>query len=221
MRKAIFIVAALVLVLSGVAAVSAYEAHVINVRAHVENAMSVNRYNVDFGTVFPEEWVIEEFIVSTSNSFCADDQLRVTYIEYEIWVEWKPNPAGGYYPWLGDCLYIGIDAVNKWPSTVVGNPGDLVPVGPVLPPGPPGAIKVLAAPLPLHKLAPYNLNDIITIGLDTPVFEGYYNKYTDPIPKPSGLDAPTVIILKTDTDRYFPEGVTLGVDIKIQITDIY
>jgi hypothetical protein len=80
---------------------------------------------------------------------------------------------------------------------------------------------VLAAPLPLHKLAPYNLNDIITIGLDTPVFEGYYNKYTDPIPKPSGLDAPTVIILKTDTDRYFPEGVTLGVDIKIQITDIY
>jgi hypothetical protein len=221
MKKAILIVAALVLILSGVAAVSAYEAHLINVRAHVENAMSVTRNTIDFGTVFPEEWMIEEFTVGTSNSFCNENQLRVTYIEYSIWVEWKPNPAGGYYPWLGDCLYIGIDAVNKWPSTVVNNPGDLVPVGPALPPGPPGAKWVMDAPKPLHKLAPYNLNDKITIGLDTPVFEGYYNPYTDPEPKPSGLDDPTVVILKTDTDRYFPDGVTLGVDIKIQITDIY
>ena len=221
MKKAILIVAALVLVLSGVAAVSAYEAHVINVRAHVENAMSVNRDKIDFGTRFPEEWVIEEFIVGTSNSFCKETQLRVTHIDYSIWVEWKPNPAGGYYPWLGDCLYIGIDAVKKWPSTVVGNPGDLVPVGPVLPPGPPGAIKVLSSTIPLHKLAPYNLTDTITIGLDTPVFEGYYNKYTDPVPKPSGLNAPTVIILKSDTARYFPNGVDLGVDIKIQVTNIY
>jgi predicted porin len=39
MKKAILILAALMLVASGVAAVSAYEAHVVNVRSHVENAI--------------------------------------------------------------------------------------------------------------------------------------------------------------------------------------
>jgi hypothetical protein len=115
MKKAILIVAALVLVLSGVAAVSAYEAHLINVRAHVENAMSVTVEELDFGTVFPEEWMIKEFTVQVSESFCKEDQLRVTYIDYAVWAEWKPDPAGGYYYWLGDALYVGIDAPLKNP----------------------------------------------------------------------------------------------------------
>jgi hypothetical protein len=74
------------------------------------------------------------------------------------------------------------------------------------------------APVPLHKVTP-NINsaDLITIGLDAPVFEGYYNPLTDPEPKPSGLNDPTLIIMKNDP-RWNPDGVDLGVDIKIQVT---
>jgi hypothetical protein len=76
--------------------------------------------------------------------------------------------------------------------------------------------------LPLNKeQATPNFLDVITIGLDVPVFEGYWNSLTDVDPKPSGLSAPTVVILESDTDRYFPDGIDLGVDIKIQVTRIW
>ena len=228
MKKAILIVAALVLVLSGVAAVSAYEAHTINVKAHVEDAVIVSLDEIDFGTVFPEEWFIREFKVEHSTSFCWPTQWRVTKIDYSIYAEWKPNPAGGYYPWLGDCLYIGIDVTDKRPQAAG---GELVWVGKNPAPGPPGAMKVLDCPIPLckEKTAEYNALDFVTIGLDVPVFEGFYNKITDNMannPKPSGLMDPTVIITPDDLtngygDRYYPDGVTLGVDIKIQVTNIY
>jgi hypothetical protein len=55
------------------------------------------------------------------------------------------------------------------------------------------------------------------LALDTPVFEGYYNPWTDVPVKPSGLDAPTVILTG---DRNVPDGIMLGVDLKIQVTDI-
>jgi hypothetical protein len=177
--------------------------------------------------VFPEEWVLEDFSVGVSDSFCSELQWRVTMIDYGIWVEWKPvygtaNPVE-YYPWLGDALYIGIDVTDKWPQNAP-VPGELVWVGAALPPGAPGtgALKVMQSSLSLDKTDSNNLNDTITIGLDVPVFEGYYNVLTDPTPKPSGLNAPTVVILKSDTDRYFPgnDGVTLGVDLKIQVEDI-
>ena len=182
--------------------------------------MYVNKDHIDFGTVFPQEWRLDDFVLGTSTSFCADGQLRVTKFDYSLWVEWKPDPAGGYYPWLGDCLYLGIDAINKWPQNAP-VPGDLVWVGAARPSGPPGAIKVMDSTIPISKVTPYNLVDRITVGLDVPVFEGFYNQYTDIFPTPAGLQAPTVVILKTDTDRYIPDGVTLGVDIKIQIERIF
>lgn len=214
MKKVLLVLGALVVSISGVAMVSAYEAHLINVTAHVENAMTVNRDHIDFGTVFPQEWVLEEFIVGVSNSFCAVNQTRVSQINYSIWVEWKPDGAGGFYPWLGDALYLGIDITDKRPQAAG---GELTPVGPALPPGPPGAIEILQSTLALNKQAPFNFNDIITVGLDVPVFDGYYNVLTDPTPKPSGLDAPTVILTGA---RNVPDGITLGADIKIQVTDI-
>ncbi len=55
MKKILLGLSALVMVLSGVAMVSAYEAHLINVTAHVENALEVDTTPIDFGTVFPEE----------------------------------------------------------------------------------------------------------------------------------------------------------------------
>jgi len=227
MKKVLLVLAALVLVASGVAAVSAYEAHIINVRAHVENAMEVRATAINFGTVFPEEWMTANFTLGTSDSFCADNQTRVTWISYGIFVEWKPIPGTpNYYPWLGDALYVGVDAVVLKPQAAGGN---LVYVGGP-PAGAPGTAAkwVMDAPVPLHKLsAPYNLNDTITLGLDVPVFEGYYNNLTDMlqadgtyVPKPSGLNDPTYIIAKTDP-RWIPDGVDLGLDLKIQVTNIW
>jgi len=233
LKKILLVLGALMMVVSGVASVSAYEAHLINVTAHVENAMQVNKDHIQLGTVFPEEWVLNEFIVGVSGSFCDEFQWRVTKIDYAIFAEWKPvygtaNPVE-YYPWLGDALYIGIDAVDLRP---IAAGGDLTPVGPTLPSGPPGtsAIFIMQSSLGLDKnVGPaLNLNDTITIGLDVPVFEGYYNALTDMLQadgtyllKPSGLSAPTVVILESDTARYFPDGVTLGVDLKIQVENIY
>jgi hypothetical protein len=204
------------MVVSGVAAVSAYEAHLINVKAHVENAMSVTASHLDFGTVFPEEWLTKEFTAQVSSSFCQETQTRVGYIDYAVWAEWKPNPQGGYYPWLGDALYVGIDALDKTPEAAGGN---LVLIGDA-PTGPPGAKWVMDAPIPLHKFTPdLNSADLITVGLDVPVFEGFYNNLTDPEPKPSGLDDPTLVI-GIDDPRYNPDGIDLGLDLKIQVTYI-
>lgn len=214
MKKAIFILAAVVVLFSGVAAVSAYEAHVVNVTAHVENAMVVDVVHIDFGTAFPEEWMTRDFTVGMSDSFCNENQWRVTGIEYTIFVEWKPDPAGGYYPWLGDAMFIGIDAIDKWPEA---DGGDLVWVGAAKPSGPPGAIPVVSDGL-LKIQSGGDRIDTITVGIDVPVFEGYYNAITDAM---IGMPVPTVVIPISDTARYHPDGVTLGVDIKIQITNIY
>jgi hypothetical protein len=102
-------------------------------------------------------------------------------------------------------------------------------VGNDTPPGPPAALKVWDSPEPIYKSkgAFKNETDRIVIGLDVPVFEDYYNPLTDMLQedgtyakKPSGLDDPTVIIAKDDP-RWDPEGVDLGVDLKIQVTNIW
>lgn len=239
MKKALFILIALVMVGSGVAAVSAYEAHLINVTAHVENAMSVDRQSIHFGTVFPEEWLLQEFHVGTSDSFCAPGQFRVTHIDYAVYAEWKPvgtasptpvvtDAAGNkYYAWLGNALYVGIDATDKWPNTAP-VPGDMALVGPALA-GPQSAQKVnnLVGTLFKAVSGPQNLTDLITVGLDVPVFEGSYNALTDMLqadgtylPKPSHLNDPTWII-PANFPGYDPDGMDFGLDLKIQVTKIY
>ena len=61
MKKVVLGLAALVLIVSGVAAVSAYEAHIINVKAKVENALTVGVSRLNYGTVFPEEFLLRTF----------------------------------------------------------------------------------------------------------------------------------------------------------------
>lgn len=229
MKRVLLGLVALVMVVSGVAAVSAYEAHVVNVKAHVENAMTLidvgggPLYKMEFGTVFPEEWLTKTFKVSMSGSFCSYDNHQE--IDYDIWVVEKPildgsgNPTGNFYPWLGDALYIGIDTIGagfiKYPDDAVPpkGPGHLKHVGYTVPTGP-VATGHLNKPAPQHQS--------VTVGLDVPVFRKYYNALTDPEPKPSGRLDPTVIIEPEDTARYHPDGgVTLGAEIKVQITKIY
>jgi hypothetical protein len=129
-----------------------------------------------------------------------------------------------YYPWLGDALYIGIDASKKWPNdpNASGGPGDLEHVVGD------GSVPILVASDNLTKDKGPDPNnplidnmDLVTVGLDVPVFEDYYNAATDVDPKPSHLHAPTVKILKSDTARYNPQGIELGAEIKIQVTNLY
>jgi hypothetical protein len=102
MRKKILLGAiAMVIVAGGVAAMSAYEAHVINVTAHIENALKVmpTTGELVFGTVFPQEYHEKRVWVTTSESFCESDQRRVLNIDYKIVQKPKcVNDAGQYAP---------------------------------------------------------------------------------------------------------------------------
>ena len=48
---------------------AAFEAHVINVTARIENALSVNTDPISFGTVFPQEELDRLIRLSLSKSF--------------------------------------------------------------------------------------------------------------------------------------------------------
>jgi len=231
-KRGLMAMATMVALFSGVGMVSAFEAHAINVTAHVENAVGLDQEVIAFGTVFPEEWRLNKFDVRISESFCAPSQTRHTQIFYEVWVVEKPDPDNlsggdntGVYPWLGDAMYLAVD-------TTVANPkaADFTPVGTGTPPILMNMINqnldppALSTTQSLNKADPFDEVDTIKMGLDVPVFEGFWNDKTDVDSKPSGLPEPTVVILKTDEDRYFPEGedpamnpIILGADIVIQV----
>ena len=238
MKKVVLIFAALVLVASGVAAVSAYEAHIINVKAHVENALTVNTDNVDFGTIFPQEWLKQHRNISLSDSANAtlgDGVGDLKSVTIQVYAEWKEcvgirgyawnstseswiGPFADYYNWMGDFLYVGFDASqDPTPTTgmtLVGEADD----------GAPSAQAVLATVTLPSALGAIDTS--LAIAVDVPVFEGYYNELTDMLqedgtyaPKPSGLDDPTFIIDSSHPD-FDADGMDFGIDLKIQVTNI-
>ncbi|MCK4828942.1 hypothetical protein KA005_75160 [bacterium] len=73
-----------VALVAGVAGMAAYEAHVINVTAHIENALAVTTAAIDFGVVFPQEYEERDFIIKLSDSFMQEDQTRVKDVLYKI-----------------------------------------------------------------------------------------------------------------------------------------
>ena len=87
-KKIIISLAAVAIVVGGVAAMSAFEAHIINVTAKIENALSVNPTEIMFGTVFPQEHLFKDLSIALSQSFIAED--RVDDIAYTI--KQKPKP---------------------------------------------------------------------------------------------------------------------------------
>lgn len=69
---------------SGAAAFSAFEAHIINVTAKIENALAVDTTSIAFGTVFPQEYIANKLVeVKLSDSFLLD-QTRLDDVEYVI-----------------------------------------------------------------------------------------------------------------------------------------
>ncbi len=72
MKKLLAGIVALSVTLVVLPLVSAFEAHVINVSASIDNALSVPVESIDFGTVFPQEDLAKQFDVSLSQTFLAD-----------------------------------------------------------------------------------------------------------------------------------------------------
>jgi regulation of enolase protein 1 (concanavalin A-like superfamily) len=74
-----------VAVIAGIATFAAFEAHVINVTAHIENALAVSpeSMGIEFGTVFPQEYFDDQTItIELSESFKT--QERVNEVNYKI-----------------------------------------------------------------------------------------------------------------------------------------
>ncbi|TSC64098.1 MAG: hypothetical protein G01um1014106_270, partial [Parcubacteria group bacterium Gr01-1014_106] len=61
---------------------AAFEAHVINVTARIENALSVTTDAIDFGTVFPQQELEKDIHVELSRSFL--EEPRVDDVDYII-----------------------------------------------------------------------------------------------------------------------------------------
>jgi hypothetical protein len=95
MKKRIFLSFAVVIALAlGVVGFSAFEAHVVNVTATIENATQIDTNVLNFGTVFPEEKLVQNVTLSMSQSF--QDETAADGISYMIRQKpkcWNNNPA--------------------------------------------------------------------------------------------------------------------------------
>lgn len=72
---------------------AAFEAHVVNVTARIENALFVHPESLEFGTVFPQERLDSSIFISFSESFSTANQRRVGAVDYVIKQKPKPRPA--------------------------------------------------------------------------------------------------------------------------------
>jgi|GEM_PF-1079606 len=219
-KKILFSLGALVVIAGGVAGMSAYEAHVINVTAHVENALTVSSEDLDFGTVFPQEYVEKEFTVQMSNSFIeegyADD------IDYVI--KQKPKcicqgevgtadcPHGQYAPvsYLDDeCPsgYVKMKSLCGYLSKMDGDPDDDNDEGvPSYYQGT-GCMPFNGDEFALGRLAKsqQDTSDVWIIDLKVPPFGGYVAQDW-----PAGCP-----LLKGD-----PNGEDFGCDLWLEVTNI-
>src|SRR3989338_11339049 len=90
-KKVLFGFAAITLVVASFPLFAAFEAHVINVTARIENALNVDTKPIQFGTVFPQEQLDRNIVVGLSQSFIdepnADDVTYVIKQKPKCWSE--------------------------------------------------------------------------------------------------------------------------------------
>lgn len=82
MKKISLILGMLAAVMIALPMFSAFEAHVINVTAVIENALSVPIEAIKFGTVFPQEYLNKPLGIALSGSFLTEN--RVDDVDYII-----------------------------------------------------------------------------------------------------------------------------------------
>src|SRR3989339_504626 len=89
MKKILLSATAAATALAMVPMFAAFEAHVVNVTARIENALSVSTDAIDFGTVFPQEHLDKPLSIALSQSF--EDEGRVDDVQY--FIRQKPKCA--------------------------------------------------------------------------------------------------------------------------------
>lgn len=113
MKKVLLSLGALAVALAVVPMFAAFEAHVINVTATIENALNVSAKFLDFGTVFPQEKLEKPVDIMLSRSFIEED--RVDDVEY--FIRQKPKCA---ITWNNGTAYdatIGPDGTHIYTAT--------------------------------------------------------------------------------------------------------
>jgi len=187
LKKALLILGALLMVVSGVAAVSAYEAHIIDIKAHVENAILVEQEK-DLGVVFPEELIEFDVAIGLSESFLLEGQDRVSDVKYVIFWEDKPIEDGyldpdddGYFEPLEPYLLLSTTDTND-------GVGGTAPAAPVSLTG-----YVAWGEMFKYLDGTGDLCDAWHMTFDVPVFDAWYNPDTDP-------QTPSGILVFTDDD---------------------
>src|SRR3989344_1167141 len=78
---------------------AAFEAHVVNVTARIENALFVHPQSIGYGTVFPQEHLWSDFFMTFSESFSMTNQDRVGKVDYVI--KQKPKPREAFLQEVG------------------------------------------------------------------------------------------------------------------------
>ena len=92
-KKIYFVLLVSFFALAALPPLAAFEAHVLNVHATIENTLSVPIKDIKFGLVFPQEEQDATFDVALSQSFLDED--RVDDVEYFIRQKpkcWNGNP---------------------------------------------------------------------------------------------------------------------------------
>jgi hypothetical protein len=191
LKKAVLIVAALLMVVSGVAAVSAYEAHAVDIKAHVENALATPYYEIDFGTMFPQESAERTIEIGLSESFRKQDRLSsVRYV-----VAWENKTIEGH-PGVEDpdCdgffepirQFITLEDADSEPGDGV-YPADTIPnwLNNGCPPNWVDGVDLAGwGVMNTNPCTPDEWDDDTCdswhIIFDVPVFDGYHNPLTDP-----------------------------------------
>jgi len=82
LKKSLLLTFAFAIAIATVPMFAAFEAHVINVTAKIENALSVPLELISFGTVFPQEELEKDLSIALSSSFLTEE--RVDDVEYII-----------------------------------------------------------------------------------------------------------------------------------------
>ena len=99
---------------------AAFEAHVVNVTARIENALFVHPESLEYGTVFPQEHLDSSFFMSFSQSFSEASQRRIGKVDYVI--KQKPKPRESFLQ------QVGVEAARDWchlkSPADVGDPSD-------------------------------------------------------------------------------------------------
>ena len=207
------------MLVSGVAAVSAYEAHIVDVKAHVENALGVP-VEMDFGIVFPQELVENDFKFGLSNSFLDEDQDRVSDLLYGMMWEMKPI-EDGYVDADNDTYFEPLAPYLTLSDADPTDGNDWVTTPPA---GWPGTTWTQIAGGELNKTATAGDRcDEWHIRFAVPVFDKWYNATTDP-KTPSGIlvyDNQDYVIVTENVcgqDVLVPHA-DMGSNLKIQVLE--